>query len=52
MRKPQVLVKRNGYKRCWEVWVRSGVQSFRFDYEGTKGECLWYKKMLKKAGIG
>jgi hypothetical protein len=50
--KARVLVKRNPYKKTWEVWLRNGVQSFRFDYTGSRAECLWYKKMLKKAGVG
>jgi hypothetical protein len=50
--KPRIVVKKNPYKKTWEVWLKNGVQSFRFAYEGTRAECLWYKKMLKKAGVG
>lgn len=53
--KPCVVVKRYNDETSstsWTVWLINRVQSFRFAYTGTRAECLWYKKMLKKAGVG
>jgi hypothetical protein len=38
--------------KVWTVWIVSGVQSFRLDYNGSYRECVWMKRMLHKAGIG
>jgi len=33
----------------WKVCLGIGNQFFALDYRGTKEECQWIKKMLKKA---
>ena len=45
----KVVVRRNKYTKEYEIWLVNGVQSFRFAYTGTRPECFWYRRMLRKA---
>lgn len=31
------------------VWLVEGCQSFEMRYDGSKAECTWYAKMVRKA---
>jgi hypothetical protein len=47
-KKVEIEVRRYRSQKC-RVWIISGVQSFKLDYDGNKEECDWYANMLRKA---
>lgn len=44
-----VEVRRTSQPDVWTVWIVSGVQSFKLDYDTIQVECEWYARMLRKA---
>ena len=47
--KPKVTVTPHYWRDCYTVSLTIGVQTFTFNYSGTKEDCQYYARMVRKA---